>query len=142
MAENKTRPTRSSVIAFLNKIKDKQLRDDCSAILEMMEEVSQSEPVMWGSAIVGFGTYHYVYESGREGDMPIISYSPRKRNISVYLLGGLKNIKGELSKLGKYEAGKGCPSIKSLSDVKVGILRKIFAKALKEAQRRQRQSAS
>jgi len=78
MAENKTKPTKGSVTAFLNKIKDQQLRDDCFVILEMMQKVSKSEPVMWGSAIVGFGTYHYVYESGREGDTILIGFSPRK----------------------------------------------------------------
>jgi hypothetical protein len=67
MAENKTKPTKSSVTAFLNKIKDKQLRDDCFAILEVMQKVSNCDPVMWGSAIIGFGTHHYVYESGRYG---------------------------------------------------------------------------
>ena len=92
MAENKTKPTKGSVTAFLNKIKDPQVRDDCFAILEMMQKVTKHEPVMWGSAIVGFGTYHYVYESGREGDTIVIGFSPRKQNISLYLMGGLKNI--------------------------------------------------
>jgi hypothetical protein len=108
MAENKTKPTRGSVTAFLNKIQDKQLRGDCFAILEMMQKVSNSEPVMWGSAIIGFGTFHYVYESEREGDTVVIGFSPRKQNISIYLMGGLKNIEDELSKLGKYKTGKGC----------------------------------
>ena len=141
MAANKTKPTKSSVTAFLNKIKDKTLRDDCFAILEMMEEVSGSQPVMWGSAIVGFGSYHYVYDSGREGDMIVIGFSPRKQNISIYLTGGLKKIEGELSKLGKHSAGKGCLYIKTLSDVNPAVLRKIFAKSFKEGQRRGAQSA-
>ncbi len=134
MAENKTKPTRSSVTAYLNKIKDRQLRDDCFAILEMMQKVSRLEPVMWGSAIIGFGTYHYVYESGREGDMIVIGFSPRKQNISIYLKGGLKPIDAELSQLGKYTTGKGCLYIKSLSDVNAGVLKKVFAKAFKESQ--------
>ena len=83
MAENKTKPTKASATAFLNKIKDQQVRDDCIAILEMMRKVSKSEPVMWGSAIVGFGMYHYVYESGREGDMILIGFSPRKQKITI-----------------------------------------------------------
>jgi hypothetical protein len=136
MAENKTQPTKSSVTAFLNKIQDKQLRDDCFVILQMMQKVSNSEPVMWGSAIVGFGTFHYVYESGREGDTVVIGFSPRKQNISIYLMGGLSTIENDLPKLGKYKTGKGCLYIKSLSDVNVEILKKIFAKAYKEAQRK------
>ena len=136
MAENKTKPTKSSATAFLSKIKDRQLRDDCFAILEMMQRVSNFEPVMWGSAIIGFGTYHYVYESGREGDTILIGFSPRKQNISIYLMGGLNKVENELSKLGKYKTGKGCLYIKSLSDVNVEVLKKVFAKAFKEAQRK------
>ncbi len=136
MAENKTKPMKTSVTAFLNKIQDKQLRDDCFAILEMMQKVSNSEPVMWGTAIVGFGTYHYVYESGREGDTVIIGFSPRKQNISIYMMGGLKNIEGELSTLGKFKTGKGCLYIKTLSDVNPSVLKKVFAKAFREGQRK------
>ena len=113
MAENKTQPTKSSVTAFLTKINDRQLRGDCFAILEMMRKVSKCEPLMWGSAIVGFGSYHYVYESGREGDTLVIGFSPRKQNIS-----------------------KGCLYIKSLSDVNTGVLKKIFAKSFKEGELR------
>ncbi len=130
MAENKTKPTKSSVTAFLNKIQDRQLRDDCFAILQLMQQVSKCEPIMWGSAIVGFGTYHYVYESGREGDTVVIGFSPRKQNISIYLMGGLKNIEVELTKLGKYKTGKGCLYIKSLGDVDVAVLKKVVAKAV------------
>ena len=136
MAENKTQPTKSSVTAFLTKINDRQLRDDCFAILEMMHKVSKCEPLMWGSAIVGFGSYHYVYESGREGDTLVIGFSPRKQNISIYLIGGLNDIEDELSELGKYKTGKGCLYIKSLSDVNTGVLKKIFAKSVREGELR------
>ena len=136
MEENKTKPTKSSVTAFLNKIQGRQLRDDCSAILTMMREVSKCEPVMWGSSIVGFGTFHYVYESGREGDTVVIGFSPRKQNISIYLMGGLNTVEEELSLLGKYKTGKGCLYIKSLSDVNIAVLRKVFARAFRAAQRR------
>jgi hypothetical protein len=136
MAENKTKPTKSSVTAFLNKIKEKQLREDCFVIADAMQKVSKSEPVMWGSAIVGFGSYHYVYESGREGDTILIGFSPRKQNITIYLMGGLTAVEDELSKLGKYKTGKGCLYIKSLSDVNATVLKKVFVKAFKEAQRK------
>jgi hypothetical protein len=140
MAENKTRPMKNSVTAFLNKIGNKQQRDDCIAISDLMQKVSKCEPVMWGSAIVGFGTYHYVYESGREGDTVIIGFSPRKQYIALYLMGGLKTIEAELPSLGKFTTGKGCLYLKSLSDVNREVLRKIFAKAFKEGQRRNKQA--
>ena len=141
MTENKTKPTEENVTAFLNKIQDRQVRDDCFAILEMMQKVSNSAPVLWGSAIIGFGKYHYVYESGREGDSLIIGFSPRKQNISIYFMGGVNNVQKELSELGKYKTGKGCLYIKSLSDVNVEILKKIFAKAMLEAQCRSAHTA-
>jgi hypothetical protein len=135
MAENKTKPTVASVTAFLNKVKDRQRRDDCFALLKMMQSVSGKEPVMWGSAIVGFGTYHYVYESGREGDTVLIGFSPRKQNISIYMMCSLDRVQEELHKLGKHKTGKGCLYINSLSDVNVAVLQKIFAIAFKEAKR-------
>lgn len=135
MAENKTKPTKASVTAFLNKIKERQVRDDCFAILEMMQKASKHKPVMWGSAIIGFGTYHYVGASGREGDWMLIGFSPRKQNISLYLMGGLKKVEDELSKLGKHKVGGGCLYIKSLADVNAGVLRNIIARSFKEAQR-------
>ena len=140
MAENKTKPTKESVASFLDKIKDRQVREDCYAILEMMKKASKSEPVMWGSAIVGFGSYHYVYASGREGDWLLMGFSPRKENISIYLTGGVSHVENELSKLGKYKTGKGCLYIKSLSDVNQPVLKSIFAKSQKEAQRRKAQA--
>jgi hypothetical protein len=134
MAENKTKPTKDGVTAYLNKIEDQQVRDDCFVILDLMQKVSNYEPIMWGSAIIGFGIHHYVYESGREGDTVVVGFSPRKQNITIYLMGGLKNIENELSILGKHKTGKGCLYIKSLGDVNVDVLREIFAKAFKEAQ--------
>ena len=136
MTENKTKPTIESVTAFLNKIPDTQLREDCFAILEIMESVSKIKPVMWGSSIIGFGTYHYVYESGREGDTVILGFSPRKQNISIYLLGGLDKLKVELLKLGKHKTGKGCLYIKALKDINAAVLRKMFSKAWKSTKQK------
>jgi len=141
MAENKTKPTKSSVTAFLNRVHDKHVREDCFAILDMMQKVSKSEPVMWGSAIIGFGTYHYVHGSGREGDTVIIGFSPRKQNITIYLMGGLNQIEGELATLGKYKTGKGCLYIKSLSDVNPEVLKKALTKVFKEGQRKSAHTA-
>ena len=136
MAENKTKPTAGSVTAFLNQIKDSKLRNDCLSIIEMMEKVSKSEPVMWGSAIIGFGLHHYVYESGREGDICVMGFSPRKQNISLYLMGGLPPLKDELEKLGKHKTGKGCIYIKSLDEINSLVLKKIFAIAWKNSKQK------
>jgi hypothetical protein len=91
-----------------------------------METISKTQPVMWGSSIIGFGTYHYVYESGREGDNLIIGFSPRKQNIAIYLRGGLAPLKDELSALGKHKTGKGCLYIKRLKDINTAILEEKF----------------
>ncbi len=136
MAENKTLPTKVNPSAFLKKIGDKALRDDCLALMDLMGKVSKCEPVMWGSAIVGFGSYHYVYDSGREGDTMIIGFSPRKANISIYFMGGKASVAEELAELGKHGTGGGCVHIKSLADVDIGVLKKVFAKACKEAKSR------
>ena len=130
LAENKTKPTKDSVTAFLTRIENQQVRNDCLSILKLMQTISKSQPVMWGSSIIGFGTIHYVYESGREGDMPVIGFSPRKQNISIYC--GLEKIRNELSRLGKYKTGGGCLYIKSLSDVNVAVLKQILLKAYRE----------
>ena len=129
MAENKTKPTVEKVTGFLNQIKDSKLRKDCIAIVEMMESVSKTKPVMWGSSMIGFGNHHYVYESGREGDIFVIGFSPRKQNISLYLMGGLSHIEEDLTLLGNHKTGKGCLYIKSLDDIKIPVLKKIFAKS-------------
>jgi hypothetical protein len=131
MAENKTKPTSESVTAFLNKIENSQLKDDCFAIVKMMQTISKTKPVMWGSSIIGFGTFHYVYESGREGDTVVIGFSPRKQNITFYIMHGMEKVKDDLPKLGKYKTGGGCLYIKSLSDVNLTVLKKILTKAYK-----------
>ena len=133
MAENKTKPTVASVTSFLNRIQNTQIRDDCFTILKMMQAISKKKPVMWGSSIIGFGTFHYVYESGREGDTVLIGFSPRKQNISIYMMCSLENVKDELATLGKYKTGKGCLYIKSLSEVNTAALKKVLTKAFKEA---------
>jgi hypothetical protein len=134
MAENKTKPTAESVTAFLNQIEDQQVRADCWVVLEMMQKASNCDPVLWGSAIIGFGTRHYVYESGREGDTSVIAFSPRKQNLTLYLAGGVSNVEAELSRLGKYKTGKGCLYIKTLAEVDLEVLQAIFVKAFAGAQ--------
>lgn len=133
MAENKTKPTADSVTTFLNSIKDAQRRDDCFALSDLMGSVSKAKPVMWGTSIVGFGTRHYVYESGREGDTVLLGFSPRKDAITIYLTGGLEQLADELPKLGKHKTGGGCLYIKSLGEVDKAILKKILVKSYKVA---------
>jgi hypothetical protein len=134
MAENKTKATKQSAADFLQKIKNPQMRADCLALAGLMQKVSGCQPVMWGSAIVGFGSRHYVYESGRAGDTVAIGFSPRSDKISIYLTGGLALASADLSSLGKYKTGKGCLYIRSLGDVDQSVLLRILARAFKQAQ--------
>jgi TfoX/Sxy family transcriptional regulator of competence genes len=130
-AQNKTTATQGSVAAFLAGIADEQVQADCKTLVTWMGEASKCEAVMWGSSIIGFGSYHYKYDSGREGDNLIIGFAPRKKNIALYLRGGLELFAPELAKLGKHEAGKGCLYIQSLKDVDAKVMKAILAKSFK-----------
>jgi len=124
MAENKTKETTESVTKFLDTVDDERKRNDCFEILEVMRQATGLDAKMWGTSIVGFGSYHYKYESGHEGDMCLIGFSPRKQNIVLYGMGVPgKNVL--LEKLGKYKTGKYCLYINKLSDVNVDILKKM-----------------
>lgn len=130
-AKNKTTVNDASVIAFLNAVKDDQKREDSFKILEMMERLSGYPPKMWGTSIVGFGEYHYKYESGREGDMCRIGFSPRAQNLTLYMITGYSEKGDELSRLGKHKLGKSCLYIKRLSDVDEAVLEEMIVKDLK-----------
>ena len=130
MAELKTKVTDASVMDFLNTIKDTQRRQDCLTIVELMRKASRSEPKMWGSSIIGFGTRHYVYESGREGDIFLIGFSPRKQNLTLYI-GGFEQGDPLLKKLGKYKTGGSCLYINKLQDVDLPTLRKLIDRSAK-----------
>jgi len=129
MPENKTRPTDQDVIDFLNSVDHKTRREDGLTLLEMMEEVTGENAVMWGSSIVGFGSYHYKYESGREGDMPLIGFSPRKQSMTVYIIPGFDDYEGMLGELGKHKIGKACLYINKLADVEEVVLRKLIRRS-------------
>lgn len=131
MAENKTKQTEASVKKFIESIPNEQKRADAFAILEMMQRATKLEPKMWGTAIVGFGSVHYKYESGREGDICLMGFSPRKQNITLYLPGGHTAYASELKQLGKHETGKGCLYINKLAEVDKSVLQKIFEKSMK-----------
>jgi hypothetical protein len=127
MAENKTKATTASVDAFLDAIPDPQRRADAGALRALMERVSGEPAAMWGPSIVGFGSHHYKYESGREGDICRIGFSPRAKELVLY--GGFLRLPERLARLGKYRAGKGCLYIKRLADVDVAELEAMAADA-------------
>ena len=129
MAENKTKATDASVADYLAAIDDEARRMDCEALADLMAKATKQPPRMWGASIVGFGSYHYRYASGREGDTCVVGFSSRKGDISVYGLNAAEGAAELLPKLGKHKAGKGCVYIKRLSDVDVKVLEKLVAGA-------------
>lgn len=136
MAENKTKRTDASVKDYIAAIDDESRRKDCDALARMMTKVSGRTPKMWGPGIVGFGTYHYKYESGREGDSPLTGFSSRKGPISIYLVAGFPGQEKLLSKLGKHKMGKVCLSIRKISDADYHVLEQLVEGSVAEARRR------
>lgn len=132
MAENKTKPTRVSVTEFLRKKAKGQQLADSQELVRLFSEVTGEPAKMWGPSIVGFGSYHYVYESGREGDAPLIGFSPRKPETVLYI--GCQDHKGLKAKLGKHREGVCCIYIKSLDDIDLAVLRKLAKASVKEVQ--------
>jgi Domain of unknown function (DU1801) len=130
MPENKTQQTEASVAAFLDAIPDDQQRKDAAAISTMMGRLSGEPAKMWGPTIIGFGRYHYRYESGREGEMCRIGFSPRKGQMVVYLVDGYEGKAAQLERLGKHKTGKACLYIKRLSDIRVDVLEEMVAESL------------
>jgi len=131
MAELKTKETTNSVSAFLEKVADEGRRADCRVVVDIMQSVIKEEPRMWGSSIVGFGRYHYKGKSGREGEWPITGFSPRKGDLTLYIMGGFDKFPELMKGLGKYKTGKSCLYIRKLSDVDVKVLRKLVAQSVK-----------
>ena len=127
MAELKTKPTDQKVQTFLEAIADEKKRKACLTIVELMKQATQSEPTMWGSGIIGFGSYHYRYESGREGDSCLTGFSSRKGDISIYLLGDFPKRPELLARLGRHNTAKACLYIRRLSDVNPRVLEQLVA---------------
>lgn len=136
MAQNKTAPTGASVGDYIERIDDPQRKKDCISILDLMKKITGEEPKMWGPSIVGFGSYHYKYESGREGDMILTGFSNRKQNITIYIMSGFKKYDDLLAKVGKFKTGKSCFYIKRLSDIDVEILKKMIKLSVEEVNNR------
>jgi len=130
-AEPKTKVNDASVTEFLNSVADEQKRNDCFEILKMMQQITKEEPKMWGSSMVGFGSYHYKGKSGREGDWLLIGFSPRKQALTLYLTGGFDTHAALLKKLGKFTTGMGCLYVKTLEDVDKKILKELLQASFK-----------
>lgn len=131
MAELKTKLNDASVDDFLSTVKDEAARADSYAIVDLMRQATKAEPRMWGSSIIGFGTYHYKSTSGREGDWMLVGFSPRAKNLTLYIMAGFDQYDELLQKLGKYSTGKSCLYIKRLSDVHVPTLKKLIQESVK-----------
>ena len=136
MAKNKTTETETSVIDFINTfVEDEAKRNDAFELVKIMQNVTGFEPKMWGPSIIGFGSYHYKYASGHEGDAPLAGFSPRKAAISLYVYLSDENREELLSKLGKHKPAKGCIYVKKLSDINVEILKEMVSTSVKELQK-------
>lgn len=131
MAELKTKLTEASVADFINAVKDEQVREDCWAVAKIMQEATKAEPKMWGTSIVGFGLYTYKYASGRTGDWLMVGLSPRKQNLTLYVMGGFDEYDELMDKLGKFSCGKSCIYIKRLSDLHLPTLKKLIKTSVK-----------
>ena len=136
MAENKTRPTTSSVGSYIEAIGDETRRKDCRALAKLMARATKHKPVMWGTSIVGFGSYHYKYDSGREGDSCLVGFSSRKGDISVYLTANFPGRDELLPQLGKHKVAKGCLYVRKLSDIDAKVLEQLVAGSAAEVSRR------
>jgi hypothetical protein len=135
MAELKTKPTDTSVAALLGAIPDDSRRQDCFTVLSLMRDVTQCEPRVWGSTIIGFGTYHYKYASGREGDWFLTGFAPRKQDVTLYIMAGFDRYEALLSRLGKYKTGKSCLYVKRLADIDLAVLKDLVAASVAHMKR-------
>lgn len=133
MAKNKTTETQSSVTDFINTVEDEAKRNDAFELIKIMKEITGFEPKMWGPSIIGFGSYHYKYASGHEGDAPLAAFSPRKAATTVYFYLS-ESTEKELAKLGKHKSSKACIYIKKLSDIDLEILKNVILLSIKEVQ--------
>lgn len=134
MAKNvelKTKLNDASVDDFINTVKDEQTRADCFEIAKIMKQVTKAEPKMWGTSIIGFGTYHYKGASGREGDWMLVGFSPRKQNLTLYIMAGFDRYDELLKKLGKFSTGKSCLYIKKLADIDKKVLKELVTESVK-----------
>lgn len=131
MAEMKTKPTQSSVSAFLNRIEDDQRRKDCERVARIMQRVTKARPRMWGASIVGFGEYHYRYDSGREGDWFLTGFSPRKGDLTLYISSGFEGQPDLMRRLGRHKTGRSCLYIRKLDDIDLDVLTELIERGVR-----------
>jgi len=136
MAENKTRATEASVEEYIAAIADEQRRKDCETLIKLMKKVTRKPATLWGPSMVGFDSYHYKYESGREGDWCVTGFSSRKSDISVYLMANGPNQESLLTQLGRHKMAKSCLSIRRLSDIDMKVLEQLVVESVAEVKRR------
>ena len=136
MADLKTRENDADVVRFLDAVEHPRRRADAFALLDLFRDVTGEEPRMWGPSIVGFGKYHYVYDSGREGDWMLTGFSPRKQNLSLYIMPGFEAYEGLLGRLGKHRTGRSCLYVNTLEDVDLDVLRELVAASVAEMRRK------
>jgi hypothetical protein len=132
MYELKTKVNDADVVKFLKSVKDEKQREDSFVILDIMSKITKLPPKMWGPSIIGFGSYHYKYASGHEGDMCLAGFSPRKQSLTLYILPGFEKNKDLMEKLGKYKTGKSCLYIKKLEDVDMKVLKELIKRGLEQ----------
>jgi len=130
MSGLKTKKNRASVQQFLGSVDNEKRRKDARTVLKLMQEITGEKPAMWGSSIVGFGSYHYRYESGREGDWMLTGFSPRKQALTLYIMSGFRRYEDLMSRLGKYKTGKSCLYVKNLEDIDLDVLRELIAESV------------
>lgn len=130
MPANKTVPTNADVRAFIDGVDNEQRRRDAYALLEIMRDETGLEPVMWGPSIIGFGSFHYQYASGHEGDFPLVGFSPRKANLVVYIMAGFSRYDDLLARLGKHKTGKSCLYLNKLEQVDEAVLREMICQSV------------
>jgi len=136
MAEPKTKKNDASVKNFLNSVANQTRREDSLSLLGLMRDVTGEEAKMWGSSIVGFGSYHYVYQSGREGDWMLTGFSPRKQNLAIYIMAGFSDYGPLLEKLGKHKTGKSCLYVNKLADVDINVLRELVRRGVRSMKKK------
>lgn len=142
MAENKTKPTDASVEQYIDSRANEEQRSDCNTLMAMMKRVTKQQPKMWGPSIVGYGSYHYTYDSGRTGDMPLVGFAIRGRELVVYIYTEGAKREALLAKLGKYKIGKSCLYFKRLSDLDKTVLEQLIKNSVQEVKRRYGKSSS
>jgi len=136
MYEAKTKPTNSSVDAYVASIEDIDRRADCAALVELLKSATGFEPVMWGAGIVGFGSYHYRYASGHEGDACLAGFASRKTDLTIYIVAGFEGAEPLLARLGRHKTAKACLYVRRLADIDTNVLVQLVQRSVAEMQRR------